>query len=104
MAEEYIKVAQTDDVPPGGMKQVEVDGELVALVNAGGEICAIGGECTHAGGFLAEGYLEGDSVECPLHGASFNVKTGDVEAPPAEESVPVYQVKVEGTDILIAGP
>ena len=104
MAEEYIKVAQTDEVPSGGMKQVEVGGELVALVNTGGEICAIGGECTHAGGFLAEGYLEGDSVECPLHGASFNVKTGDAEAPPAEENVTVYQVKVEGNDILIARP
>ena len=103
MADEFMKVAQTSDLPPGATKQVEVDGELVALINADGEICAIGGECTHAGAYLADGYLDGDSLECPLHGACFNIRTGEVETPPAFEDVPVYQVKVEGSDILL-GP
>ena len=102
MAQEYTKVAQTDEVPPGSMKQVEVGGDPVALINVDGEFYAIGGECTHAGGLLSEGYLEGHKVECPLHGGIFNVRTGDAESPPPDENVPVYQVKVEGGDILIA--
>jgi len=102
MAQEYTKVAQTGEVPPGSMKQVEVGGNLVALINVDGEFYAIGGECTHAGGLLSEGYLEGHKVECPLHGGIFNVRTGDAESPPPDENVPVYQVKVEGGDILIA--
>ena len=103
MADEFMKVAQTGDLPPGATKQVEVDGELVALINADGDICAIGGECTHAGAYLADGYLDGDSLECPLHGACFNIRTGEAETPPAFEDVPVYQVKVEGSDVLL-GP
>ena len=82
MAQEYTKVAQTDEVPPGSMKQVEVGGDPVALINVDGEFYAIGGECTHAGGLLSEGILEGHQVECPLHGGIFNVKTGDAESPP----------------------
>jgi len=104
MAGEYIKVAETNEIPLGTMKQVEVGGELIALINAGGEFFAIGDECTHAGGFLSQGELEDFQVECPLHAASFNVKTGDPESPPASDSVPVYQVKVEGQDILILEP
>ena len=102
MAQEFTKVAQTDEVPPDGMKLVELEGERVVLANVGGQFYAFGDECTHAGGLLSEGYLEGESVECPLHGSVFNMKTGAAETPPADEKVPVYQVKVEGSDILIA--
>ena len=103
MADEFIKVAQIGDLPPGATKQVEVDDEIVALINADGDIFAIGGECTHAMAFLADGYLDGDQLECPLHGACFNIRTGKAETPPAFEDVPTYDVKVEGDDILV-GP
>ena len=103
MADEFVKVAQIDDLPPGATKSIEVDGELVALINAGGDICAIGGECTHAMAYLADGFLDGDVLECPLHGACFNVRTGKAMTPPAFEDVPTYEVKVEGSDILL-GP
>jgi nitrite reductase/ring-hydroxylating ferredoxin subunit len=53
--------------------------------------------------YLADGFLDGDLLECPLHGACFNIRTGKAETPPAFENVPTYQVKVEGSDILL-GP
>jgi nitrite reductase/ring-hydroxylating ferredoxin subunit len=102
MAQEFTKVAQTDEVPPGSMKVVALGIDRVLLTNVDGEIHAVGEECTHAGGMLSEGYLEGAKVECPLHGAIFDVKTGVVEGPPADENLPQYSIKVEGDDILIA--
>ena len=103
MADEFIKVAKMNEMPPGGMKQVEVGGEMVALINADGDICAIGGECTHAMAYLTDGFLDGDVLECPLHGACFNIRTGEAESPPASEPVATYHVRVEGDDILL-GP
>ena len=102
MAQEFVKVAQTDEVPAGGMKVVEFGGEQVLLVNLAGGFYAVGEICPHAGGPLSEGFLEGELVECPLHGSTFNVKTGAVEGPPADENLPLYKVRVEGSDILIA--
>ena len=103
MADEFVKVAQIGDLPPGATKQVEIGDEIVALINADGDVFAIGGECTHAMAFLADGFLEGELLECPLHGACFNIRTGEPETPPAFEAVPTYEVKVEGDDILL-GP
>jgi nitrite reductase/ring-hydroxylating ferredoxin subunit len=101
---EFVKVAGLSEVPQGEMKVVELDGKPVVLANVDGEIYAFGGECTHKGGLLGEGELEGDTVICPLHGGEFNVKTGEVLSPPPEEPVSSYQVQVEGDDIKIARP
>jgi Rieske Fe-S protein len=57
--------------------------------------------CTHEGGPLADGTLEGYEVECPWHGSKFEVRTGEVKNPPATEPEPTYKVKIEGTDILL---
>ena len=102
MAQEFTKIARTEEIPLGSMKSVELAGERVVVANVEGDYYAFGDECSHAGGLLSEGYIEGKSVECPLHGSLFNMRTGVPETPPADESVPVYQVKVEGNDILIA--
>ncbi|MFQ6020044.1 MAG: Rieske (2Fe-2S) protein [Dehalococcoidia bacterium] len=101
---DFVKVAGLREVPQGEMKIVELDGKPVVLANVDGQIYAFGGECTHKGGPLGEGELEGDTVICPWHGGEFDVKTGDVLGPPPEESVPSYQVQVEGDDIKIAKP
>ena len=101
---EFVRVASLADVPPGEMHAVELDGDPVVLANVDGQIFAFAGECTHRGGPLGDGTLEGDVVICPWHGGQFNVRTGQVVGPPPESSVAAYQVQVDGTDIKIAKP
>ena len=99
---DFMRVAGTGDIPPGEMIVVEVDGEEVAIANVGGEFFAFSNSCTHRGGPLGEGILTGDVAECPLHAGQFNVKTGEVVAPPPTEAVHTYPVKVAGDDISVA--
>ena len=99
---EFVTVAQTTDVPPGSIIRVELDDEGVAIANVNGEFYAFDAECTHAGGPLDEGDLEGATVICPWHGGEFDVKSGKVLGLPPQEEVSTYQVRVEGTDIKIA--
>lgn len=98
---EFIKVAQTSDLAPGEKMLVEYDEEDVGLFNLGGEFYAISDICTHDDGPLIEGTLDGDHIICPRHGARFNIKTGE-QTMPAFSPVPLYKVKIEGDDILIA--
>ncbi|MCH7705669.1 MAG: non-heme iron oxygenase ferredoxin subunit [Chloroflexi bacterium] len=102
MATQLYEVAKTGDVPPGYVISVEVEGEGIAICNVDGEFFAIADECTHDGGSLDQGELEGDIIECPRHGAQFNVRTGAVVEPPAVESIGTYQVEVRGDTILVA--
>ena len=104
MPEDFVKVAQTDEIAPGEMKAVELGEQAILLVNIGGEFHAVSEICTHAYAPLSGGYLEGEEVECPLHGSVFNTKTGEALGPPADEPLIVYSVRVEGTDILIGPP
>ena len=99
---EFVKVAGRGDVPPGEMIIVELDGDEIVLANVGGEFYAFGSECTHRGGPLGEGVLEGEEVECPFHQGRFNVKTGEAVQDPPTEPVPTYRVQVEGDDIRVA--
>ena len=102
--EDFVKVSDTKDIQPSHMKEVELDGENICIVNVEGKYYAIGNICTHEGGPLADGTIEGYEVECPWHGSKFDVRTGEVKNPPASEPEPVYQVKVDGTSILIKKP
>ena len=86
------------------MLSVEVGNEQVLLANVDGSIHAVDDICSHAYATLSEGELTGEQVECPLHGGSFNVTTGEVLGPPADEPVRVYKVQIEGDDILVAPP
>jgi 3-phenylpropionate/trans-cinnamate dioxygenase ferredoxin subunit len=98
---EFVKVAAVGDLAPGKKVLVEYDGEDVGLFNLDGTFYAISDICTHDDGPLIEGKLDGDCIICPRHGARFNIKTGK-QTMPAFSPVPVYQVKVDGEDILIA--
>ncbi len=98
---ELIKVARLSDIPPGTCRHVDAGGRAVAVFNVDGTIYALGGTCTHRGGPLGEGELDGTVVTCPWHGAQFNVTTGQVVGPPAGQSVPAYTVIVEGEDIKV---
>ena len=99
---EFVRVAGRGDVPAGEMLIVEVEGEAIVLANVDGQIYAFGNGCTHRGGPLGEGLLEGDEVECPFHQGRFNVKTGEAVQEPPTEPVPTYQVQMDGDDIRVA--
>ena len=104
MPEGYVKVAQTDELAPGQMKLVEVGDDRILLVNLDGGYHAVSEICTHAYAPMSDGNLSGEEVECPLHGSVFSVKTGEPTCPPASEGLTVYEVRVEGSDILIGPP
>lgn len=101
---ETVKVAETDEVPPGEAKAVDVQGKTVALFNVDGTFYAIGDTCTHRGGPLSEGVVDGNTVTCPWHGAEFDLTNGTVLGPPAGDDVGCYRVIVDGADIKIELP
>lgn len=86
---------------PGSHVVVDVDGVEVAVFNVGGELLAIEDICTHDGGELACGALEGEAIVCPRHGAKFSLRTGEVLAPPAYESVATMAVRVQGNMVQV---
>ena len=96
-----IEAAIIGELEPGQAKLIEVDGKEIALFNSDGEYFAIDNECTHVGGPLCEGELDGGRVICPWHGAEFDLKTGQAVAPPAEEDVRTYKVSIEGDTVMI---
>ncbi|GAB2691724.1 hypothetical protein GCM10027071_01320 [Microbacterium marinum] len=82
--------------------RVEIDGVAIAVVLDGqGEVHAIGDTCTHGDISLADGFVEGESLECWAHGSAFSLRTGRPLNLPAYEPVPVYEVTIDGDDILI---
>lgn len=91
---DWIDVAGVDELTPGGWKTVDADGHLVAVFNLDGAFYAIEDVCTHDGGVLTGGEVEGDCIECPRHGARFNIRTGEVLSPPAYEDLLTYPVRV----------
>ncbi|MGR3985274.1 MAG: non-heme iron oxygenase ferredoxin subunit [Gammaproteobacteria bacterium] len=90
----WIPVAATRDLPPGEHTVVEIEGASIAVFNLGGEFCAIEDVCTHDGSEIASGCIIDGSIECPRHGARFDLKTGAVTAPPAYEAVATFPLRV----------
>ena len=104
----FEKVAETQEITAGQMKAVKFGAEEVLLANLNGVYYAIGNVCTHEGGNLSKGILQGNIVSCPKHKAQFDVTTGKVVSPPKVlfmhpkiNNEPTYAVKVEGTAILL---
>ena len=97
----YVKVARAADIPAGEKRIFEVDGTLVVVINLDGQFYAIEDVCTHDGGPVGEGRLEGAQIICPRHGARFDVRTGDALTLPAFEPVATFEVKVESGDVWV---
>jgi 3-phenylpropionate/trans-cinnamate dioxygenase ferredoxin subunit len=97
----FVKAARMSDIPAGRVKIVQLGDEDVALCNVGGEIYAVANVCTHDDGPLGEGYLAGSEIECPRHGARFDVRTGEVKSLPAIVPIPTFEVRVDGEDVWI---
>ncbi|MBV9279553.1 MAG: non-heme iron oxygenase ferredoxin subunit [Chloroflexi bacterium] len=92
---EWVRVADAAEIEPETALRVEIDGVPVALWNAGGVFYATQDTCTHEEASLSEGDLWGQVIECPLHGAQFDVATGEVKSLPAILPLATYPVKVE---------
>jgi NADPH-dependent 2,4-dienoyl-CoA reductase/sulfur reductase-like enzyme/nitrite reductase/ring-hydroxylating ferredoxin subunit len=99
-----IVIAKINDLQDGNMREVEVEGLKILLTRLDGTFYAIGGECSHYGGPLAEGVLSGVHVTCPWHQARFHVKTGEVVDPPALDSMTRFETKVQGDRVILVLP
>ncbi len=103
--DEYVKVATVDDIPPGERLLVELDGIRIAIFNLDGAYYAIEDVCTHDGGPLVDGeILKGCQVQCPRHGARFDIRSGAALSMPAFEPTPTYEVQVDGGEIYVEQP
>ena len=105
MLNEFVVVAKVAQLKDNSMINVVAEGEEILLAKIDGEVYALDDCCTHALGMLSMGELHADTceVQCPIHEGRFDLRTGEVTAPPAEEPVPAYVVRIEGDDILV-GP
>jgi len=97
----WIRVATLAEIPTGSAKVFSVEGRAIALTRVGDQVFAFGDVCTHDGGPLAEGKLEGYAIQCPRHGARFDIRTGRVLRLPAVAPIPVYEVRVEGDEVWV---
>ena len=98
---EFVPVAKVADIPDPGRKVVEVDEELIVLIHTAGNFYAIDDVCTHDGGPLGEGTLEGFEIACPRHGAKFDVRDGRALTMPATKPTRSHEVKIDGDDVLV---
>jgi 3-phenylpropionate/trans-cinnamate dioxygenase ferredoxin subunit len=93
------RVCRKSDLAPGEVKRI--DDPAIAVFNVGGTLFAISDTCTHAEASLSEGRVDGETVECPLHGACFDLRTGDALTPPAIEPVQTFRVVVQEEDVYV---
>lgn len=99
---EWVAVGRAADIPPGHAARVEIDGVPVAIFNCDGHFYALDDTCSHQEASLSEGDLDLDRcvIECPLHGSSFDLRTGDPLTLPAVEPVHAHQVEVDADGTL----
>jgi len=99
-----VKVAHVNDVIPGTAKVVQAGQTTCALFNLSGTFYATNNKCTHMGGPLGEGKVEGNVVTCPWHGSRFDIRTGEVVGPPARRPVVAYPVKIQDQSVFVEIP
>jgi len=97
----FVEVTKMSELPVGTMKGVTVENKAILVANINGSYYAIAGKCTHAGGDLSKGKLEGSVVTCPRHGSKFDVTTGNRISGPARQNEARYEVKIEGNSIEV---
>ena len=96
-----MKVCRVFDVPQGSTHPIDVGDLKLMIVNVDGKLYAVGRICTHETADLSTGFVMGSVVTCPLHLSRFDVRTGEVQNPPATEHLPVYELKVEGENVYV---
>jgi 3-phenylpropionate/trans-cinnamate dioxygenase ferredoxin subunit len=102
MSENYLRACPLVDLAEDSATRVELDGVPICLVRSEGEVHAISDVCSHADVSLAEGEVDGLTIECWLHGSRFDLVSGQPTGLPATRPVPVYPVKIEGDDVYVS--
>lgn len=98
---DWVRVAAKGDVAEGACIGVRVGEKEVAIYQMDGAFYATENVCSHEYALLTEGWMENGCIECPLHAAQFDIKTGKALSAPADEDIAVYPVKIEGDDVLV---
>lgn len=101
MSEGFTKAGTVTDFPEGKLKKVQVKGEDVVVANISGKMYAMTATCTHRGGPLDEGELNGTTVVCPWHGGQFDITTAEVVSPPPMKDEVQFEVQIQGSDVLL---
>jgi nitrite reductase (NADH) small subunit len=96
----FLRAAKKDEVPPGAIREFQLDGKTIALANVEGKLYAINNTCLHRGGPLGQGELQGNVVTCPWHGWQYDVTSGKAALNPAV-AVACFPVEVRGDDIWV---
>ena len=102
--DDWQRVASRAEIKQGEILAAEFGGEPIALTEIDGQIFAISNTCTHEFALLSDGFLEADEIECPLHAARFDFRTGRCLAGPAMQDLDCYDVKIEGDDVFVRKP
>lgn len=98
---DFLPVAQISDIPDPGKLVVECDQRLVVVFHVEGNFYCLDDVCTHDGGTLGDGSLEGCQIVCPRHGAHFDIRTGEPLSMPATKATGSHTVRIEGENILV---
>lgn len=93
---DWTDVAEADQLKPGDYRIVDIDDVEIAVINCDGHVYAIEDVCTHDGGVLTGGEIDGCEIQCPRHGARFNIETGEALSAPAYEPIATFPVRIEG--------
>jgi nitrite reductase/ring-hydroxylating ferredoxin subunit len=101
---EWHRVASSADLRDGEPLPVDLAGTVIALYRVDDKIYAIDDVCTHEYATLSEGFVEGGTIECPLHAAQFDIATGECLCGPATQDLRTYEVRLEGDDIYVRAP
>jgi len=96
----FLRAVRKDEVPPGTIREIQIDGKTFALANVEGKLYAINNTCLHRGGPLGQGVMEGKNVTCPWHGWEYDVTTGKACMNPSV-GVECYAVEVRGDDVFV---
>jgi 3-phenylpropionate/trans-cinnamate dioxygenase ferredoxin component len=96
-----VKAGKVSEIQPGDRKLFQAEGLFIAVFNVGGKYHAIEDVCTHDDGPVAEGELEGYEIECPRHGARFDIRDGRVLSFPAIRPIRSFPIRIEGDDIIV---
>lgn len=98
---DWVTVARVGEFAPGEWRVADVDGTQIVVFNLDGEYHAIEDVCTHDGGQLTGGHVDGGEIVCPRHGARFSIRTGDALSPPAYEPTATFPVRVADGEVQV---